>query len=67
MTEYFFVINPQFKMLKSLNDLPGWDLLNDSVKPNNPKQNLWADGIYYVHFKILDGSFYYEYTNCMKL
>ena len=60
MTEYFFAINPQFKLLKSLNDEPGSDGLNDSVKSNDPTQNLGIDGIYYVHFKILVDSFYNE-------
>ena len=63
MIEYwiFFAINPQIKLLKSINDdEPGSDILNNLDKQNGPTQNSGADEVYYAHFQILYGSFYNE-------
>lgn len=55
----FFAINPQIKLFKSLNNEQCSNVLNDSIKSNDPKINSEYE-IYYAYSQILYGSFYYE-------
>jgi len=59
MDELFFAINLQIKLHKCLNNEQCSNLLNESIKSNEPKINS-EDGIYNAYSQILYGSFYYE-------